>query len=123
MDRDRQRGAGLVLPQRQHAVTDVLASDFHHVASSLRGVEPERQCQPGFATDRMMRLERGDLVLVPGVDAVRLRHLGLEAECRVATHVLVAMHRWAKCRIALSQLRAACGAIRASMAVMYSGGS
>jgi hypothetical protein len=65
------------------------SSDAAGQATTLCGEEPERHCQPGFAADRMVRLEHGDLVLAPAVNAVGFRQLDLDAERGIAAHEFV----------------------------------
>src|SRR5262249_42341487 len=52
------------------------------------GVEPKCACKTGFGADRMVRLELRDLILAPGVVAVRLRHLHSDAPCRIFAYQL-----------------------------------
>jgi hypothetical protein len=43
----------------------------HHVAAALRGVDQERQRQPGLRADRVVRLEPPRILLIPRRDALR----------------------------------------------------
>ena len=51
MHRDRQRDAGLLLFQREHAVADVLAAHADDIAAPLRGVEQQRQRETRLGAD------------------------------------------------------------------------
>ena len=57
MDRNRQRGAGLLLANGEHVIADMLATDTNHVAAPLRRVQSERHRQAGFRANRMTCLE------------------------------------------------------------------
>jgi hypothetical protein len=65
MDGNRQRRAGLRLPDRERIVLDVLTADVHHIAAPLCGVESECQRKAGFRANRPVRLEGGNLGLTP----------------------------------------------------------
>src|SRR5262249_4985399 len=85
MDWDRERGPGFLLMHHDTAAPDVLTSEADNVASTLAGVERERECKVRFATERMLRFELCDLLLgpsgiAPGVAAA----IWLHAECGIA---------------------------------------
>jgi hypothetical protein len=43
VERDKQRRAGLLLPNRDQVATDVLTAHAHDIATTLAGVEQQRQ--------------------------------------------------------------------------------
>ena len=123
-NRDRNISAGLLLLDAQHAIADMLAAHEDDVAAPLRGVEPERQREPGFGPDRIEGFVLRDLLLSPCVVPVALLDLlQLDAERRVGADSLCSTQNVIRERIALSQLRAACGFMVSSTRAMYSCGS
>jgi len=79
MHRHRDRHAGFLLRDREHAVLDMLASHADHVAAPLAGVEQQCVREPRLRADRMVCLESRDLVVGPTVEAFRGRRRELDA--------------------------------------------
>src|SRR6516164_6358920 len=100
MHRDRQRdaraGLGLLWPQGQDAVADVLASHLDYVGAPLRGVEQQREGEARLRADRMMCLELCDLVLIPRVESVALDRALLDVCRRVRAQVAALERKFAE---------------------------
>lgn len=56
----------------EHAITDVLTAHPNHVAAALTRVEQERQREPRLRSYLVLGLELGNVVLAPGLEALRL---------------------------------------------------
>jgi len=110
MHRGIERYAGLGLAHMEQAVADVLRPHEDSVLSSLPRVESQRQCEPFLGADGVLCLICGNVILGPGVIAVRLRSLILIPGVGSAVHNSAVIANCIRCRIALSQFRAWCGA-------------
>jgi hypothetical protein len=69
MNWNLQNHAGLLLPDRNEAVADMLAPHANDVAAPLSGEQKQRKRQPGPGSDRMRRLECRDLFFCPSSEA------------------------------------------------------
>ena len=86
MDRDGPATCRSSVGERQHAVADVLRSHADHVAAPLRSVEQQPERQPRLAADRMVRFEKRDLGVGPGVMTGGLDRRQFDATRRVVAH-------------------------------------
>jgi hypothetical protein len=118
MHRDIERYAGLGLAHMEQAVADVLRPHEDSVLSSLPRVESQRQCEPFLGVDGVLCLICGNVILGPGVIAVRLRSLILIPCVGSAVHNSAVIANCIRCRIALSQFRAWCGVMWSSVRLM-----
>src|SRR5262249_59703923 len=72
MHRYCQLRAGLLLPDVQHTIADMLAAHAHHVRAPLAGVEQQREREARARADGMPLLKLGDFGICPAMEAVRL---------------------------------------------------
>ena len=62
---------------------DVLASHLNHIATTLAGIEQQRESEPRLAADWMRRLKTGDVILPPCLVTRALGLLTGDAERRI----------------------------------------
>src|SRR5258708_6402683 len=72
MHRDCQLRAGLLLPDVQYTIADMLAAHAHHVGAPLAGVKQQREREPRAGAGGMPVLKLGEFGSCPAMEAVRL---------------------------------------------------
>ena len=68
MQRDRQRLAGLLLADVDHAIAHLRPAHAKNIAAPLGRVEEQRERQPRLAADRVPALKGENVVFGPCVD-------------------------------------------------------
>lgn len=83
MERDFEGGAGLLLPDRDSPVADMLAAHANNIATALPGVEQQTEGEPRAGSDRVPRFELRNIVFGPCPESGGLRSLDFDSRSRI----------------------------------------